>query len=343
MIEFTIALLVAVVLAAAIMGGLALYGSLSSHEKRSPATNTVAGDNLSPSPTSTTRILNVSGAWGYVKPLIKWLTIITIVTLVAVVVFAFVKWEAPNTTDVTATTSSAFPYFNISDLFTAELLLIGVVVLALASILLLFRRAGSVTSVFGRDLIFLVIVGVMIYTLYHYQLLKTPVFWFVVAMLLLVLWLVSKNLRFRLVMFFAFLILAAIFFQQGIEHGITWLDRGINHREWLTPTMPTNTRSVIDQPVVIQARASGQIIAPVGKWSDWISFPTDKCAYAWGEDPNGSRFVSRFLDRKGEIWTNNDSSGYYVAARSYRSTTERPERVSYQLVDRRPDGSCEQM
>jgi len=338
MIGLLLGLFAAVVIAALILGSLAVYGSKASHTTRSPATIVVAGDNPSPAPSNTTRIPNVSGVWSYVKPWIKWLTTITVVAVVAVVVFAFVRWEAPNTTDATATNSSIYANLNISDLFTAELLLVGIVVLALAGILLIFRSAGTGISVFGRDLIFLVIVVVMNYTIYHYQLLKTPVFWFVVGIQLLVLSVISKNTRFRLIMLFAFLILVTTSTDRGIERGLTWFDRGFNHGEWSKPTTQTERRRVTE-PTTIKAGNSGYIVAPANRYA-WLTYE-DRCYHWWVvENPEGNLVDTLYRDGlSGKIVPTLPKA---TMAQGWTSKVGRPVRIEYETSTRRPDGSCKE-
>jgi len=338
MIGLLLGLFAAVIIAALILGSLAVYGSKASHMTRVPATVVVAGDNLPPSPINTTRILNVSGAWGYVKPWIKWLTIITIVTLVA---FAFMKWVVPNIPDVTAITPSVDTYFNLSNPFIEESTLIGMVAAAVvvASIILLYKNVGSVMIVFIRDIIFTVIIVAMNYALYHYQLLETPVFWLVIAVQLLVLSLISRNLRFRLVMLFAFLIFVAVFFDKGIEHGLDWLDRRVNHGEWAAPVLQTRQRPVTNQTSVIIASNSGQIIAPVSNYSVWLKIPTGKCIHWWTNEPENNDVRTKYVNAAGEEWRSLRQEEP-AQAQAWKSNLTRRIHVYYETVGQRPDGSC---
>ncbi len=310
MIGLLLGIFAAVLTAALILGSLAVYGSKTSHTNRSPATEAVAGDNL---PTSTTRIPNVSDVWGYVKPWIKW---VVIITFVAVVVFAFMKWVIPNipnvtanhTTDVTtvpSTDSSSRPWHDVSwigltDVIVAVTMIIGLIVL-IQGFLSYFRSGGGSVPKW--------IAGIMGALACIYMIVLIPY-------------------------------VSAYGWTDGRikMHGLP--SQGI---EWFSKWQSSSQIRIVNRPVMIEARSSGQIIAPVENWSDWLVFPTGKCAHTWGDDPNGNRFKSRFIDRDGDVWSGFDSTGHEVAARSYRSITGRPERVSYHLSNLDPDGSCRRL
>lgn len=90
------------------------------------------------------------------------------------------------------------------------------------------------------------------------------------------------------------------------------------------------------------AKDSGQIIAPVQRYSVWVLIPFGKCLAWWTDDPKNDNDVARrYVEREtGEVYAG-DGKGVKKTARSWKSKIGRPVRVSYELGEPDPiDGSC---
>lgn len=96
------------------------------------------------------------------------------------------------------------------------------------------------------------------------------------------------------------------------------------------------------EPNLLRAGSSGTIIAPASNWSSWYEFPSNRCVYGWGDDPNGSRFKIRWMDRNGDIWSYDGTQARNLRAFSVRSNANTPQRVQYE-VRPRINGRCPEL
>lgn len=89
------------------------------------------------------------------------------------------------------------------------------------------------------------------------------------------------------------------------------------------------------------AKNSGQIIAPVQRYSVWLMIPYGKCLNWWTNDPlNDEDVIGRYVEREtGEVYADKRDD-VKKTARSWKSQVGKPVRVFYELND--PiDGSCQ--
>lgn len=109
--------------------------------------------------------------------------------------------------------------------------------------------------------------------------------------------------------------------------------------EWMvTPSRPsTNTTSV--RPVVIEARSSGQIIAPVSTYSVWLQIPRNKCIHWWTNEPEDNDVRTKYVNESGEEWRG-DRQEEPALAQAWKSNLTHRIHVFYETVSQRSDGSC---
>lgn len=75
---------------------------------------------------------------------------------------------------------------------------------------------------------------------------------------------------------------------------------------------------------------SGETIAPVGGWSDWVPAPKHLCVFWWGTEPNGDRFDAEYKD--GVILVAYSGGTPKGAGVRFRSKTGEPEKVFHDSV-----------
>jgi hypothetical protein len=104
---------------------------------------------------------------------------------------------------------------------------------------------------------------------------------------------------------------------------------------------PLRQPSLPDEPAMVPAQPSGQVTAPTGRYSDWLTMPRDRCLRWRVEEPGAAAkgVRTRFMDWSGDVWSGS-SAGKDVQARSWQSQADDPVRIAYELVPRASDGKC---
>ncbi len=118
----------------------------------------------------------------------------------------------------------------------------------------------------------------------------------------------------------------------------------ISGKERLTVTaLPANQCGHSDLQNIlsnmIEARSSGQIIAPVSTYSVWLQIPRNKCIHWWTNEPEDNDIRTKYVNALGEEW-HGDRQEEPAMAQAWKSNLTHRVHVFYETVTQLPDGKC---